>query len=173
MPPTALVSWAHKNTDWSREQEKEWETAVRSLVERLRANGIDAHIDLYYQSDPSIDWTRWGQEMVRDSDFVIVAVSTAWKQRWEGTNVPTAGAGAVVEADTLKGRFNENQHDFQKRTLIVVLPGSSEDALPADLHRLNRFHVTEFADTDGGIQRLLRMLLNWPRHILPELGPCA
>ncbi|WP_172652651.1 hypothetical protein [Rhodococcus opacus] len=143
---------------------------MRSFVERLRANGVDAHIDLYYQSDSSIDWTRWGQQMVRDSDFVIVAVSTAWKERWEGTNSPTVGAGAVVEADTLKGRFNENQRDFQAKTLIAVLPGASEDALPTDLHRLNRFYIHEFADTDDGIQRLLRTLYGKPLHAIPELG---
>ncbi|SEM03546.1 hypothetical protein [Rhodococcus maanshanensis] len=169
-PPAALVSWAHKNTAWAPEQEQSWENAVRSLVECLRAKGVDAHVDLYYQSDSSIDWTRWGQKMVRDSDFVIVAVSTAWKQRWEGTNEPTVGAGAVVEADTLKGRFNKNQHEFQQKTLIVMLPGVSDEDLPADLYRLNRFYIKEFTDTDDGIQRLLRMLHKRPLHVLPELG---
>ena len=64
--------------------------------------------------------------MVRDSDFVIIALSTAWKQRWEGTS-PTVGAGAVVEADTLKGRFNQNQHDFQRRTLAMCAGGVDGD----------------------------------------------
>ena len=54
---------------------------------------------------------------------VIVVLSEAWKQRWQGTNAPTVGAGAVAEADTLQGIFGKNQAEFQRKTLLVLLPG--------------------------------------------------
>jgi hypothetical protein len=71
--------------------------------------------------------------MVRDCDFVIIVLSEAWKQRWEGTNAPTVGAGAVWDADTLKGKFCSNQTDFQEQTVIALLPGVSSEGRPLRL----------------------------------------
>lgn len=131
-------------------------------------NGIDAELDLWHDHDPQIDWTRWGPARVADSDFVIIVISRAWKQRWEGSNHPRQGAGAVVEANTLKGRFNNDQEDFQKRTLVVLLPGSEEKDIPLELHHLYRLKVNEISF--AGIDGILRTLFGSPLHEKPPLG---
>lgn len=141
---------------------------MRTFAELLVGNGVDADLDLWHQHDTGIDWTRWGQRRVNECDFVIIAISTAWKQRWEGTNAPTVGAGAAAEADTLKGQFNTNQEEFQRRTLVVLLPGVSLQDLPADLHRLNRSVVSTI--DAAGIEDLLRKLTNQPLYARPPLG---
>ena len=163
------MSWAHANTDWDRDQIVRWEQTVRAFAELLRANGVVADLDVFHFSETSIDWTRWGPDKVRTSDFVIVAMSEAWAQRWLGINAPTVGAGAVAEADTLKGIFGINQDEFQRKTLVVLLPGVARDVIPEDLHRLNRFTVAEL--TREGIDDLLRAVFNTPRHVVPPVGP--
>ena len=163
-----MVSWAHANTDWDQNRTAEWERAVKEFAELLRTCGVDADLDLWHLSDTSIDWSRWGPDKVRTSEFVIVVLSEAWKQRWQGTNAPTVGAGAVAEADTLKGIFGKNQAEFQRKTLLVLLPGVPRDVVPEDLYRLNRFPVADL--TRAGIDDLLRALFDTPKHTAPPVG---
>jgi hypothetical protein len=77
-----MVSWAHTNTDWDQNQVAKWEQVVKEFAELLRACGVDANLDLWHLSETSIDWSRWGQDKVRTSEFVIVVLNEAWKQRW-------------------------------------------------------------------------------------------
>lgn len=168
LPPSALVSWAHKNIGWDDTQAEAWISQVLQFASLLVGNGIDAELDLWNDSDPQIDWTRWGPEQVAKSDFVIVAISQAWKERWEGSNNPKQGAGAVAEANALKGRFNTDQEVFQKRTIIVLLPGATEDDVPQDLHHLFRITVDDICL--DGIEGVLRTLFASPKYEKPPLG---
>ncbi len=167
--PTALVSWAHSNTDWGPDQSADWERTVKSFTDLLREGGIDADLDLFHQSDTSIDWTRWGPNKVRTSDFVIVAISRAWSERWQGINAPTVGAGAAAEADTLKGIFGKDQSEFQRKTLIALLPGATSDLVPEDLYRLNRYTLTELNRESA--EDLIRAVFNAPRYVAQPVGP--
>ena len=72
--PTALVSWAHRNSGWQDADAEAWQQSVWTLATLLRDNGVEAELDLW-QPDPETDWTRWGQKMVRDCDFVVIALS--------------------------------------------------------------------------------------------------
>lgn len=146
-----------------------WQQTVESFATLLRTHGIDADLDLWHSTETTIDWTRWGPTKVLHGDFVIVALSDAWKQRWQGTNAPTVGAGAVAEADTLKGIFGHNQTEFQRKTMLAVLPGVSSDVVPEDLYRLTRFQIAELSR--HGIDDLLRTIFNAPKHMRPPVGP--
>lgn len=168
LPPSALVSWAHKNSGWDDTQAEAWISHVLQFASLLVENGIDAKLDLWNDSDTQIDWTRWGPEQVAKSDFVIIAISQAWKERWQGSNNPTQGAGAVAEANALKGRFNTDQGVFQKRTIIVLLPGSTEEDVPEDLHHLLRITVDDISL--DGIEDVLRALFASPKYEKPPLG---
>ncbi|OMC51963.1 hypothetical protein A5742_17685 [Mycolicibacterium fortuitum] len=163
------MSWAHSNPNWNQDQSAAWQEQVKEFADLLRAQGIEADLDLFHLSETSIDWTRWGPGKVRTSDFVIVAMSEAWAQRWLGQNAPTVGAGAVAEADMLKGIFGRDQSEFQRKTLIALLPGVRSDVVPEDLYRLNRFRVAEL--TREGVEDLLRTVFEAPRHVAAPVGP--
>jgi hypothetical protein len=167
-PLKVFVSWAHSDEDWSADQSLAWERRIIAFTTILRSLGIDADVDLYHGTDPSIDWTRFGQSSVLNADFVIIVNSKGWGERWSGTNSPTVGAGAVVETDTLKGLLAENQAEFQRKTLLVRLPGPGRVKIPSDLNRLNRFSI----DTDDteSFEPLIRMLTGQPSYAVPELG---
>lgn len=163
--PTALVSWAHRDPDWSDGQAEEWIAQVVRFATLLMSNGVETSLDLWNEIDPSVDWTRWGQLQVQNCDLVIIVASRAWRQRWEGTNSPHLGAGAVAEADTLKGLFNNDQRNFQSRTLLVLLPGMSMESAPPDLHRLQRFHIKSL--DVYGMEPILRRIHGLPLHEKP------
>ncbi len=73
----------------------------------------------------------------------------------------------MSEADTLKGLFNENQSAFQRKVLLVLLPGMGKESIPSDLHRLQWFRI-ESLDALG-IESLLRRIHGRPLHARPSL----
>lgn len=168
-PPTALLSWAHRDENWSNDEAEAWEGSVIALATLLREVGIDVDLDLLHDAEPDIDWTRWGPAAIEMADYVFVVISKGWRQRWDGTNSPTMGAGAATEADSLHGIFESNQHDFQRRTKVILLPGVSPDEIPANLRRLVRFWIDpcDRFSTDG----LIRHVTGQPTYQLPPVGP--
>ena len=113
-----FISWAHSNVDWNDEQEQQWTAQAHAFAELLVHNGFpNTEIDLWHLDSPEPVWTRWGPQQIEIADFVVVLLSNAWKERWEGTNDPTVGAGAAGEANTLRGIFQRNQQEFQRKEI--------------------------------------------------------
>lgn len=166
--PRVFISWAHRHSSWSDEQADRWETTLYAFAYAIEDQGIEAEIDLWHQHAPP-DWSRWGQERVRSAEFILVALDRGWRERWEGSNAPTEGAGVVGEADALKGLFHRDQADFRRRTILVILPGADDPIVPIDLHGITRYRVAEF-DTDG-LDELMRHLTAQPRYQRPTRGP--
>ncbi|MDR6613088.1 hypothetical protein J2Y42_002524 [Leifsonia sp. 1010] len=166
--PRVLVSWAHRGEGWTDREASDWAREVVEFTGALRANGINADLDLFHSHETETDWTRFGPAQVKDSDFVVIAISEAWAQRWEGTNSLTVGAGAVAEADALKGLFQRDQGAWQRKVIVAILPSQSEDAIPEDLMRATRFWVAP--DNPDSLETLVRTLTSQPLYAKPELG---
>lgn len=167
-PPRVFVSWAHKGESWTSGETQEWASEVVEFTGMLRANGIDADLDLFHTHETEIDWTRFGPQQVDGARYVVIAMSEAWAQRWSGTNHPKVGAGAVGEADALKGLFQEDQIAWQRKVLIVILPSQESAVLPHDLARINRFWVDP--DDPDTLDPLLRSMTAQPLYEKPALG---
>lgn len=166
--PSVFVSWAHAHTGWTRKQTQLWQESVATLASSLRqAFGIDADVDLFHL-DESIDWTRYGQRAIVNSDRVVIILSKAWSERWDGTNAPTEGAGAAREADALHGLYGRNQADWQAKLIIAILPDIDDDAIPPDLERVARVRIDPSSlDT---YEDLLRNPTDQPRYRKASLG---
>lgn len=164
-----FVTWAHRDEGWSEDEERDWQTQVSRFVVTLRTNGIDADVDLFHLEDKSIDWTRFGPQKVHDADTVLIVMSRAWAERWEGRNSPRVGAGAVGEADELKGLFARDQEQWQRKCSIVMFPDVASDVVPAGLERLARFPLDphDLPTYEG----LFRALTAQPSYEMPPLGP--
>ena len=167
-PLKVLVSWAHRGEKWTSRQEKDWERLVMEFTTELRGMGVNADIDLFHTHEDSADWTRFGQNAVREADYVLVAITEAWAQRWSGTNTPTVGAGAAAEADTLKGLFASNQAELQRKLKIVLLGDQSPRSIPEDMARFSYFKID--VDNVDTYEDLLRTLTNQPYYQKPDLG---
>jgi hypothetical protein len=163
-----FVSWAHADVGSTEDERAAWAREVVEFAGLLRRFGVDADLDLFYQSDTSTDWTRFGPKQVADADYVIIAVSQAWADRWSGANATNVGAGAVGEADTLKGIFQTDQSLWQRKVLIVILPSQTDEVVPLDLKRVNRFEVDP--DDPASFDALIRAMTDQPLYVKPDLG---
>jgi hypothetical protein len=143
-----------------------WCDLVRALAERLNASGCVVRVDLYEQS---VDWSRWGPEMIAKSDFTLIVPSRAYCERWDGRNPPSEGAGAAREINVLKGRFDKDQKNLHSRTIVIMMPGVTKADVPDEIYSyLQHFLVNPI--TNEGVDPLLRHLTKQPEFVLPERG---
>jgi hypothetical protein len=166
--PSAFITYAQSHPDWDGRTTEQWKSTVLDFAMLLCELGVDADIDQFHGHDLDVDWNRFGPNGIRDSEFVILVVSTAYRERWEATNTPTTGAGAVREINELLGMFNHDQGEFRRRVLIAVLPGASDADVPHELNGFKRFKID--ALTEVGIEDLYRTITNQPATPKPSLG---
>lgn len=67
--PKVFISYSHQNA--------EYENQILEFANHLRADGIDANIDLYEES-PAEGWPRWMENQINNSDFVLVINSKSY-----------------------------------------------------------------------------------------------
>ncbi len=168
--PTALIAWAHRGPGWTDQQADDWRAEVSAFVSALRGFGIDAQVDLHDLSTRGVDWTRYGPKAIMEKEWVMVALSRAWRERWEGRNDPTVGAGASGEADALLSVYAEDQQAFRDKLVLVTLPSMiGEPALvPTGLHGVQHqvvsgYELAQMAD-------LIRLLTGQPAYPAVPLG---
>jgi hypothetical protein len=160
--PTAVVSWAHGDHGW--------QTSVAEFAFRLREFGVDVDLDLWHLHDPSVDWATYGPREIQARQFVLIPVSRAYKERWEGKAAVGTGAGAAREANTLKALFEEDQDAFRRKVKIILLPGATVPDIPTELRSTVQHFPVPTLDLVG-LEALLRTLTGQPEFVAPELGP--
>lgn len=165
-PVTALVSWAHADPGWDRGEIAQRQEQVVRLAQGLRGNGIDVDVDLFHATQ-DVDWTRWGPARIRDVDIVLVVVSQAWRDAWEGRGDTSRNVGAAAEADVLRTLYSRDRSALISKCRVIVLPGS-ESHVPDGMDGIPRFRLDNFEDAD--LEDLLRDLTNQPAFVLAPLG---
>lgn len=123
---------------------------------------VDVEADLFHFTEPGMDWTRFGVRAIRRADTVLIISSDAYWERWEGDNHPGVGAGSVREIDALHGLFDRDQQEFQRKAVIVLLPGQNDRSIPYELSRVQRYAIASISE--AGIEPLLRRLFNVPEY---------
>ncbi len=134
----------------------------------LRANGVDAQLDTDAAQQPQ-NWPTWMLRQVRDSDFVLLIASAAYKRRADGDAGPTDGRGVQWEARLIQEEYYRDQETGPLKFLPVVLPGHTVEQIPTFCGPVTHTHyeVTEFSA--AGAELLLRYLLGQPR-VAPPVG---
>jgi SEFIR domain len=159
--PTALLSWAHDTATW--------QTTLVEFAVLLRRYGVDADIDLFELHNPNVNWSTWGPDAIERSEFVLLAVSANYRERWEDRGDQTEGAGAAREANVLKTLFNQDRAVFYHKVKIVILPGASVQDIPAELGAAAQRFELQAIDA-ASLEDLLRTLTGQPAFPRPELG---
>lgn len=159
--PRAFISWAHGDDDWL--------SAIATLAFQLRRLGVAADVDLFHFHDLDVNWSTYGTRTIQEADFVLIAASAAYKERWEGTNDPGEGAGTAREAAALKAMFEQDQEIFRRRVKVLVLPGTTGADVPGELlSSCQRFVLAKI--DDESLEELLRTLTRQPAFPAPPIG---
>lgn len=161
MPPQRVfISYAH---DSERHSDQ-----VRALWHFLRANGVDARLDLSAAAQRR-DWALWMAEEIRLADRVLVVASAAYRRRAEGRGGPDDGRGVQWEARLIRSAFYSEPHHLG-RFVPVVLPEQSVADVPDFLApaTCTVYHVRDF--TVAAAEELLRLLTGQPADPEPALG---
>lgn len=166
--PTAIVLWARTDPLWTDAERDDWRDAVLTLTHLLRANGVDADVDLFHEHEAT-DWSRFGPKRIKASRWIVIAASEAWRRAFERENEPQSNAGAVGEANALRGMFAVDQSDFESRVVLVLLPGREISELPNELHATTPWTFVPSLTAEG-IEDLLRILHAQPAYPKSAVG---
>ena len=113
----------------------EHQQSVLELSNRLRSDGIDCDIDLYYQS-PKEGWPRWMERLTRESDYVLVVCTESYLEGYEGGRPPKVGQGVKWESLLTSNDiyYNDSENNkyipaigpvIIKAKTVIVTPSSS------------------------------------------------
>jgi WD40 repeat protein len=168
--PQAFITWAHRDPGWDEDTSRAWKEEVYAFCLELQGWGIRADVDLLHQAEPGIDWTRFGPHQIDTSEWVLATLSNAWRDRWEGSNDPTIGAGAAGEADSLHSLFARDQQSLRDKLVLVVLPSmGGKVTVPNGLDGFHRFALDDFSS--AALEDLIRLLTHQPRYPGAKLAP--
>jgi NAD(P)H-dependent FMN reductase len=157
--PRVFISYAHDDAAHEKQ--------VRDFWLFLRANGIDARLDLT-AAETRQDWAQWMTEQIRDADRVLVVVSPEYKRQMEGDATRGERGRVVWEARLIRELFYRDHPASLNRFVPVVLPGGSAEDIPVFLGPATHQVVSEF--TVAGAEALLRLLTGQPSEVGPPVG---
>ncbi len=157
---TVFISYAH--------DDEQHRAAVREFAASLRAQGIDADIDSWADTDRR-DWQAWATEHILSADFVLVVASKVYREMGDGLGPADRHRGVQAEAALLRDLLSADRGKWTKKILPVILPGHRIDEIPLFLqpNNVDRYDVS----SPAGMEHLLRTLTRQPEHVRPPLGP--
>jgi hypothetical protein len=142
----------------------EHEAAIWNLSERLRADGLDCIIDQHVVNPPG-GWTRWCLDRIEEAEFVLVACTAIYHERYRG-KVVGAGLGANWEGFVISQEIYDSE---MKTTKFVPVTFRSEDLvhIPRELRAATHFVLK----SDRVYTSMLRLITNQPERIPSPVSP--
>jgi hypothetical protein len=162
VPVRVFISYAHDSAAHI--------VAVTRLWDLLRTCGIDAKLDRPAEERRQ-DWPLWMLAQLRESRFVIVVASPAYRRRAEGRAEPGDGRGVQFEAALIREEIYRDPAASLGKFLPVLLPDGSIEDIPAFLGPFSTSHYRVDDLTRAGIDGLLRVLTAQPLYPERPLGP--
>lgn len=150
--PRVFISYTHDSEGHANN--------VLQLANRLRNDGIEAHIDQYVQN-PSEGWPLWMDNEIEVADFVLVVFTERYAAKAkEAKRSGGRFESVLILQDLYEGGMSNNKF------IPVVLCGSDTSFILKWLKSVNRYLV----DSDQGYESLRRRLLNDPAIVPPPVG---
>lgn len=137
---------------------------VLALANRLRAEGIDCHIDQYEDSPPE-GWPRWTINQIEAANFVLVVCTENYNLRFRGIAQLGKGLGAKWEGAIITQEVYEAEGNNSKFIPVLLSP---KDAayIPTPLRSVTNYDTS----TVDSYENLYRRLTTQPRVRKPDLG---
>ncbi|KJK49399.1 hypothetical protein UK23_13950 [Lentzea aerocolonigenes] len=164
MRPDVFVVWAHTSPGWDAARTQAWRDTVHRFTLLLHDLGADGDVDLYHEHEP-VDWSTLCLQRMEDADRIVVAVSAGWKLAFPGRNPQSRGA--EYECRYLRGLLMDHPDVFERKVILVVLPGATRADIPLSLACMQRYEVDPAVP--GSAQGLKHRLFDQPKYVKPVL----
>jgi hypothetical protein len=152
-----FISYSH---DSAEHLDRVWD-----LCERLRKDGIDCWIDQHEFSPPE-GWPRWCRNQVQESQFVLVACTETYKQRYEGKAPAGEGRGSKWEGFIITSELYEAEGRNAKFIPVVFSPQDAQH-IPLEPQAATHYDLS----TLDGYGKLFRHVTNQPAREKWPLAP--
>lgn len=154
--PKVFINYAHDSP--------EHVDRVLALANRLRREGVDAHIDQYETSPPE-GWPRWTVRRIEAADYVLCVFTEVNQRRFKGEEEHGKGLGAQWEGAIITQELYEAAGD-NKKFIPVLLSPEDSDNVPQVLRGVQSYDLS----SEEGYEELYRRLTDQPRVTKSELG---
>lgn len=150
--PKVFISYAH---DTIAHEER-----VLDLSNKLLAHFINSNCDQYVEDgNPERGWPNWMEENIRISDFVLVASSERFLERFEGRGKAGSGLGAKWESTLTANEIYQND-SINKKYIPIVFDSADKKYIPTFLQPFTYYDVSQDEDFLLLLQRLKGQLKN-------------
>jgi hypothetical protein len=153
--PRVFISYSHDSPEHA--------DRVLALADRLRAKGIDCHLDQFETSPPE-GWPRWMLNQVESADFVLVICTETYHLRFRGKEKPGKGPGVKWEGAIISQELYDAEANNTRFTPVVFSDGDIAN-IPIPLRGATRYDLGK-----SGYDPLYRCLTNQPLTPAPDLG---
>jgi hypothetical protein len=131
---------------------------ARQFAVRLKADGVDVHIDTDVDVDPPEGWPTFSQNQIQDADYVILICTETYQRRFDGNEEPGRGKGVSFEGQLIRQEIFDTRS--AKKFIPVILNLEDGSYIPALVRGRSRYLVSQDAElaTELGYEALLRKL---------------
>lgn len=154
--PKVFISYTHDSPEHM--------DRVLELADRLRAEGVDCHLD-QYETSPREGWPRWTNRQIEGADYVLIICTEIYQRRFKGTEEAGKGLGAQWEGAHITQELYDAAGNNDKFIPVPLSPADSGH-IPHVLRGVQSYDASE----EKGYEELYRRLTNQPRVAKPELG---
>ena len=154
MPTSVFISYSHDSPEHS--------SFVRSIADRLRADGLNCQIDQYINGFPPEGWQRWMETQLEQADFVLLVCTETYLKRYRGQN-SEGGRGVNFEGVVISQTLYD--HFYRNTKFIPVIPDAgSLGHVPMPLKGYSTYSLPKDYTT------LYRVLTDQHATPAPEIG---
>ena len=149
-----FISYSHDSDDHK--------ALVRSIADRLRADGLDCKIDQYLNGFPPEGWQRWMQTQIEEADYVLILCTPLYLQRFRG-RASEGGRGVNFEGVVISQTLYDEY--YRNTKFIPVIPDAgSIDNVPLPLKAYSTYRLP------ADYTQLYRVLTDQPETLEPAIG---
>src|SRR5919112_251698 len=116
--PTVFISYTHDSPEHM--------DRVLDLANRLRAEGVDCHLDQYETSPPE-GWPRWTNRQLEAADYVLVVCTETYQRRFDGKEETGKGLGAQWEGAIITQELYDAAGNNNKFIPVLLSPEDSHN----------------------------------------------
>lgn len=160
--PRVFISYVH----W--DGPEGYRERVLALTQRLRASGVEAVLDQFYETTPPPQgWPRWMLDEIKAADFVLVVCTATYYRRFAAHEAPGLGLGGVWEGGVItQALYEAGGHNRKFIPIGFAGHGAVAPHIPEPLRPTTYRDVS----TDDGFTKLLRQIYNAPEVVPEALG---